>query len=119
MNRRIMQLAVLLVLVTFYTSIHAEECQAKNTEHSLYKGAYAVNFGLSGDLWNLSIDDYWGSTFSGKYHLTNNRALRIGLEMRGRVESRATVEENEAFTAYIRNRDQSTNNFSITINSNV
>ena len=58
-----------------------EEVEVKN---SLQKGKWAMQFELEGSLLNFRLSDFLGTTFSGKYQLSENRALRLGASFGGR-----------------------------------
>lgn len=78
MTRRV----VCLLFVVFSISALAGE-EKKEKQNSLHKGAWAMQFEISGSLLNFKVNDYLGSTFSGKYHYADNRAWRFGLELNG------------------------------------
>jgi hypothetical protein len=86
MNRLIA--LVVIGLVTLSSTTIAGENEEQATKHSLHKGAFALNFGLSGSLLDISLRDYMDSYFSGKYQLSDKRALRFGINFSGSSEDR-------------------------------
>ncbi len=78
-TRRVMFPFICLLFI-FTTSVAAGE---KKKQNSLQKGAWAMLFEISGSLMDFRVTDYLGSTFSGKYHFSDNRALRFGVEIDG------------------------------------
>jgi hypothetical protein len=57
--------------------------QDSTSVNSLQKGNWALQFEMYGGFLTFQIREYLGATFSGKYHISDNRALRVGLDIDG------------------------------------
>jgi opacity protein-like surface antigen len=88
MNFRFLSILSLFLFVSF---IHSQECTQpeKDSTHSLYAGSWSLQFGVSG---NFTLSSFNGGTISGKYHLSDNSAIRTGVTINGQMDK--TEEEN-------------------------
>ncbi len=82
MTRRVVCFFACLLFVVFTITALAGE-EKKEKENSLHKGAWAMQFEIGGSLLDFRLYDYSGETFSGKYHLSESRALKFGIEVYG------------------------------------
>ncbi|NLT50263.1 MAG: outer membrane beta-barrel protein [Ignavibacteria bacterium] len=74
---------VFVTAALFFTFIYAQG--KTDSTHSLKAGSWALQFGISN---NFTLSNFNGSTFSGKYHLTDNSAIRVGLTLSGQTGDR-------------------------------
>ena len=86
--KSILTIAVIGCILFFSSPLSACENCSKEVKHSLHKGSCALQFALTGDLWNLQMEDLMGSFFSGKIHLSDKRAIRMGIQLSGGKEDR-------------------------------
>ena len=101
MTRRV----VCLLFVVFTISALAGE-EKKEKQNSLHKGAWALQFEVQGSLLDFQLYDYLGQTFSGKYQLSDKRALRFGVELNGSV---ADIDHTVSASETAGESDESTN----------
>ncbi len=69
---------VFVTAALFFTFISAQE--KPDSTHSLKAGSWALQFGISN---NFTLSNFNGSTFSGKYHLTDQSAIRLSITANG------------------------------------
>lgn len=69
----IISLAGLLIFLSFQLSAQTEE---KEDQNSLKQGAWALQFQIDS---NFSLKSFQGAIISAKYHLTDSKAIRIGI----------------------------------------
>ena len=74
-------LAPLLACLFIAAATYAEnsETAGGQQKNSLVKGAWALQFEIVGDVFNLDLDSFQGSTLSLKKHTSDRSAWRIGL----------------------------------------
>lgn len=94
--------ALLLALTT--APARAQE-EAPPPEPALQAGAWALQFGIGG---NLDLTAFLGSTVSAKYHLRDDRALRFGV----RLQSRGDFTEDTETRTDLRTSPTDTTQFS-------
>jgi len=92
----------LLVSSSFSQALNYDKGKAK---HSLHKGSWALQFALTGSLMELRMIDYMGSFFSGKYHFSDKRALRLGVEFSGSSEDRNSSNNDEYQSGFRNSED--------------
>lgn len=90
MKKHLLFLFSLLCVVVLAQPLFSQE-----KETPLKKGAWALQFQLSGSLLDFTVRDYLGTTFSGKYHLSERRAIRFGINISG--SSLDSQNNNEGF----------------------
>ena len=88
--KRIISFCVLGIIAVSAATAQAPSDTLRN---SLTKGAKAIQFSV---LSNFTLGSFNGATFSGKWQLSNRRALRFGIDVFGDFESSEinTVSEN-------------------------
>jgi hypothetical protein len=91
-------------------SFSAAEITADTVAHSLHKGSCAMQFALGGDLFHLQMTGFMGSFFSGKYHLSDKQAIRVGIGISGnkKAEDEADSPQESPPSSYSK-RDYHTN----------
>ena len=85
LDRIVIFVAFLLTLAcVIATPAIAQQDKEKARDNSLYDGAWALQFQISS---NFRLYDFQGMAFSGKYHLSDKKAIRLGLEFDASISS--------------------------------
>ncbi len=97
-------LFISILLLTFSFNSFAQTDSSKID----LEGKWALQFGISR---NFTLNSFQGATFSGKYHFTNNSALRIGITVFGHsTKSNNNKNNYNADTLYSSSKEESTVN---------
>ena len=87
---------LLLVALVFFVAPLSVQAQKDSLRTSLIEGAKALQFGVAT---NFTLGAFNGSTFSGKWQLSDRRALRVGFDISGRITNSETTTTREAVSS--------------------
>ncbi len=86
MFRKSISLIAILILFSAFTSSQAQDTTS-------LAGKYALQFQVSQ---NFTLSNFLGSVISGKYHFTNESAVRVGLGLSASMNNQTSGQESQS-----------------------
>ena len=110
-------IAVPLLCTLLAASALAQESEEahNNRNNSLTKGAWAFQFEIVGDLFNLDLRNLFGTTLALKKHTSNSSALRIGLGLGFNLSDQDRTSEQDGDTVIQSDYDRNNQSVNIVI----
>lgn len=110
-------MAVPLLCTLLAASVLAQEGEEarNNRNNSLTKGAWAFQFEIVGDLFNLDLRNLFGSTLALKRHTSDGSALRIGLGLGFNLSDQDRTSERDGDTVIQSDYDRNSQSVNIVI----
>ena len=110
---RLMSVPLLCTLLAASTLAQEGEEARNNRNNSLTKGAWAFQFEIVGDLFNLDLRNLFGSTLAVKKHTSDGSALRIGLGLGFNLSDQDRTSERDGDTVIQSDYDRNSQSVNI------
>lgn len=110
-------IAVPFLCMLLAASALAQESEEarNNRNNSLTEGAWAFQFEIVGDLFNLDLRNLYGTTLAVKKHTSNSSALRIGLGLGFNLSDQDRTSEQDGETVNQLDIDRNSQSVNIVI----